>query len=180
MSEAPELLVPHDEPGPGHARLEVLVGLWDTTTTLYGGFTGRVVESGGSVEKSWCLGGRFLREDLAGVSVDGEPYLGLGLIGHDNARDVYQGVWLGSGATGMSTFDGGWDEDDQCIRFEGWEPSPEDGQPRRFRSELRIESPDKHVLTHLVATPDGEFEPAFRIEHTRSTDPEASMEWPTR
>ena len=59
-------------PGAGHECLGPMVGLWDTTTTRYSAGEDHPVEADGSVEKTWVLGGRFIREDLAGVGEDGE------------------------------------------------------------------------------------------------------------
>ncbi|MCA9544845.1 MAG: DUF1579 family protein, partial [Myxococcales bacterium] len=153
--------VPRSE---GHRRLDALVGLWDTHTELHLEALGRAVEADGSVEKTWTLGGRFLREDLAGVGEDGEPLLGLGFLGYDPDEGRYQGVWLSTGALGMGIHHGRWDG--QSILFEGEEPAP--GGRRRFRATLTIEGPDRHVLAQSFRDLRGVWAPAFRITYTRA------------
>ena len=147
------------------ARLESLVGLWDTVTTTWMTPGARALESDGSIEKSWVLGGRFLREDLAGVGADGEPLMGLGFMGFDPDRGVYQGVWMSSGTYGMITHEGRIDDAGRIV-FEGIEPAPGGGQ-RRFRATLTIESDQRHVLSQAFADDAGDYQPAFEIRYTR-------------
>ncbi len=149
----------------GHARLDSLVGLWDTQTEVFIDALGRAVEVDGSVEKSWALGGRFLREDLAGVGEDDEPLLGLGFIGYEPHTERYEAVWMSTGACGMGVCTGR-DVGDQLI-FEGEEPAP-DGGRRRFRAVLTIEGPDRHVLSQHFRDLRGAWALAFRIQYDRA------------
>jgi len=153
-------------PGPGHARLEPLAGAWDTVTTMY--FGGQEAQSHGTVRKQWVLGRRFLQEELRGVGPDGRPYEGIGLLGHDNARGRYQGVWISDGMTGMTHYEGSADESGHKISFAGEENDPSGrGPARSFVSELVIDSPDTHTLTQFYVGPDGSRMRAFSIAHTR-------------
>lgn len=157
--------------GPGHVRLDALVGLWDTHTRVFGGLGTRPVEVDGSVEKSWVLGGRFIREDLAGISNRDRPYMGLGFVGYDTARRLYQSVWMSTGGTGMvvaagTAEDGG--DGGVILTLIGDEVEAESGRLRRFRAVLFIESRDRHVLTQTYVGPDGTYGPGFEIVYTRS------------
>ncbi len=161
--------------GPAHGRLDPLVGLWDTSTRVFGDLGTRPVEVDGSVEKHWVLGGRFIREDLAGISNRDRPYMGLGFLGYDAGRRLYQSVWMSTGSTGVVTATGTAREHDGEVRLTlvGDEVDPASGRLRRFRAILRIESPDRHVLTQTYVGPDGAFGPGFEIIYTRcATDPD--------
>ncbi|MEZ4472272.1 MAG: DUF1579 family protein [bacterium] len=153
----------------GLARLEPLIGLWDTQTTRLRGSPNRLLEAEGSVEKSWTLGGLYLREDLAGVGANGEPLLGLGFLGHDAVRGRYQGAWLSTGATGLIHFHG-WLEGEDLV-LQGEEPDAQ-GITRLFRAVIVIEGPDRHTLTQSFLVRHRWVE-AFRIVYTRAeTDEE--------
>ncbi len=158
--------------GEAHARLDPLVGLWDTSTRLFGGLGTRPVEVDGSVEKHWVLGGRFIREDLAGISNRDRPYMGLGFLGFDAARGLYQSVWMSTGSTGVTTACGALDDAGTTLTLVGDEADPVSGIVRRFHAVLRIESPARHVLTQSYVGPDGRFGPGFEIVYTRSPAPE--------
>lgn len=157
----------HATPGEWHHRLEPLIGIWDTFTTLWVSADRRPIESDGSVEKTWTLGGRFVREDLAGVSPDGNPHLGLGFIGYDTVQKRYQGVWMNSGMSAMSHFTGQMNPTTHTITFTGEETDPAGGPPRRFRSVLTIVSPRRHQLLQSFLTEEGRWQPAFEIVYDR-------------
>lgn len=156
------------EPGKGHARLEPLTGLWDTSTRVFADLGSRPVEVDGSVEKSWVLGGRFIREDLAGIGTDDLPYMGLGFIGYDAIRCVYQSVWMSTGSTAMSTATGTIDPAGKVIVLIGEEIDHARRAPRRFRAELRIESADSHVLMQSYVGEGGIYVPGFQIQYRRT------------
>lgn len=149
------------------ARLQPLVGLWDTEVKVFEGTGRRPIETDGSVEKDWVLGGRFLREDLAGVDQDGEPYMGIGYLGFDDSTATYQSVWMNTAAGGMAICRGRADHTGRVLTLEGDEPDAEGGPPRRFRATIRIESTERHVLTQDYRRPDGAWEPGFEIIYTR-------------
>lgn len=157
--------------GPAHARLEPLVGLWDTSTRVFDDLGTRPVEDDGSVEKHWVLGRRFLREDLAGISNRDRPYMGLGFLGYDAVRRLYQSVWMSTGGTGVTTASGTIDETGAVLTLVGDEIEPSTGVLRRFRAILRIESDDRHVLTQSYVAPDGVYRPGFEIVYRRSGGP---------
>jgi len=155
-------------PGSGHECLGPMVGLWDTTTTRHAAGEEHPVEADGSVEKTWVLGGRFIREDLAGVGEDGQPHMGLGFIGYDGVRRVYQSVWMSSTTTAMSTSTGTIDESGTEITLVGEESDRIGGPPRRFTAVIRIESKDRHTITQSFVDRRGVLTPAFEIIYTRA------------
>lgn len=156
------------EPSAGHARLAPLVGLWDTTTRVFTVPDTRPVEVDGSVEKSWVLGGRFIREDLAGVSSHDMPYMGLGFLGYDNCRHVYHSVWMSTGSTSVTTASGTWDPARRRIVLTGEELDAAGNAPRRFKAVLVITSDTRHSLTQSYVGDDGVFRLGFEIVYTRS------------
>ncbi|MCA9542160.1 MAG: DUF1579 family protein [Myxococcales bacterium] len=157
-------------PGAGHARLAPLVGLWDTTTRLFGDPGARPIETDGSVEKAWVLGGRFIREDLAGVGEDDEPFLGIGFLGYDNVHHTYQSVWMSSGSTAFVIGTGTIDSAGKVITLIGDEADAAGRAARRFRATLTIESADRHVLAQWFVDAHGVMRPAFEISYVRSAD----------
>lgn len=158
--------------GPAHDRLDPLVGLWDTTTRVFGDLGTRPVEVDGSVEKNWVLGGRFIREDLAGISNRDTPYMGLGFLGYDPARRLYQSVWMSTGSTGLSTAVGTISADGRVLTLVGDEVDPGTGRLRHFQAVLRIESNDRHILTQSFVDRGGVYAPGFEIVYTRTGEAE--------
>jgi len=88
-------------PGEHHKHLDYFVGKWRTKTKMWmGGPGSQAVESDGTSEVEWVLGGRYLLDRHQG-SLMGQPYEGMGLTGYDNYRNMYTGSWLSNMSTNM-------------------------------------------------------------------------------
>lgn len=106
-------------PGPGHERLEPLVGAWTITGRLWIGAEDEPpIEGEGTSEYEWALGGRWLRHQTR-TEFMGRTFTGWGLIGYDNVRKVYQGVWADNASTGLMLTTGLYDEATKSIVSRG-------------------------------------------------------------
>ncbi len=93
-------------PGEHHKHLDFFVGKWRTKTKMWmGGPGSEAMESDGTSEVKWVLGGRYLLDRHQG-SLMGQPYEGMGLTGYDNYRNMYTGSWFSNMSTNMLTMTG--------------------------------------------------------------------------
>lgn len=93
-------------PGEHHKHLDYFVGKWRAKTKMWmGGPGSQAVESDGTSEVKWVLGGRYLLDRHQG-SLMGQPYEGMGLTGYDNYRNMYTGSWFSNMSTNMLTMTG--------------------------------------------------------------------------
>lgn len=106
-------------PGPGHERLEPLVGAWTISGRLWIGAADEPpIDGEGTSEYEWALGGRWLRHQTR-TEFMGRSFTGWGLIGYDNVRKVYQGVWADNASTGLMLTTGLYDEATKSIVSRG-------------------------------------------------------------
>src|SRR5262245_48056445 len=81
-------------PGAEHKKLEPLVGTWDSVCKFWMDPSKPPMESKGTMERKWILGGRFVEEKVEGTNFDGKPgFEGRGRIGYDNAQKKYTMTW---------------------------------------------------------------------------------------
>ena len=93
-------------PGEHHKNLDYFVGKWKTTTKMWMGGPGSPpMESPGTSEVRWVLGGRFLMDEHKGTMM-GQPYEGIGMTGYDNYRNMYISSWCSNMQTNMLTMTG--------------------------------------------------------------------------
>ena len=93
-------------PAEAHKHLDYFVGTWKTRTKVYmGGPGSEPMESDGQSEMKWVLGGRFIQDDHQGTMM-GQPYIGLGMTGYDNYRNLYISSWCSNQGTNMLTMAG--------------------------------------------------------------------------
>lgn len=139
------------KPGPGHAKLEPLAGSWTYTCKFWMDPSKPPLESKGTIERKWILGGRFLEEKVVGTGFDGKPgFEGLGLIGYDNGQKKYTSSWACSMGTGTCTGLGASDTSGTKLTFQTESFCPLQKKIIKGRDEMRIESSDKTVAESFV------------------------------
>ncbi len=134
-------------PSAGHAAMKALVGKWSVETTT--GMTkkdGKPLVFGGTVERAFEMGGRFLKETYTGRGPGGHPFNGVGYLGFDNKGKRYQGVWMTTFNTHMVQYSGTQSEDGKTFVFEGVEADAA-SEGKAFVMTLVMKSPTEHVLT---------------------------------
>jgi hypothetical protein len=135
------------KPGPDHAKLQPLVGSWTYTCKFWMDPSKPPLESKGTIERKWVLGGRFLEEKVAGTGFDGKPgFEGFGVIGYDNGQKKYTSSWNCSMGTGTCTGLGACDASGTKFTFQTESFCPLMKKIVKGREELRIESADTLVM----------------------------------
>ncbi len=89
------------QPGEAHERLQYYIGTWDTVTKMWmGGPGSQAMESKGTSTYTSVLGGRWVMEEHTGTMM-GMTYLGKGMMGYDNYKNLYVGTWYSNMSTEM-------------------------------------------------------------------------------
>lgn len=155
MAETPaEQAKKLSQPGDGHAALKALVGKWSVMTTT--GMTkkdGKGLTFGGTVERTFEMGNRFVKEVYEGRGPTGHPFAGAGYLGFDNKSKRYQGVWMTTFNTHMVQYEGTLSADGKRFIFEGVEADAA-SEGKAFVMILEMKSPTEHVLTQEYQNPD--------------------------
>lgn len=135
------------KPGADHAKLEPLAGSWNYTCKFWLDPSKPPLESTGTIERKWVLGGRFLEERIAGTGFDGKPgFEGIGLIGYDNAQKKYTSTFACSMGTGVCSGHGSCDDSGTKFTFHTEAYCPIMKKVVKGRDEFRIEGDDKVVM----------------------------------
>jgi hypothetical protein len=165
-------------PGPAHAALEPLVGLWRVQLEFHA-VLGRspaeppLVSNDIICKRTWVGGGRYL-EDTTEGTFNGSPYWRKGWLGYSNMDKRYEWVTIDSTNSNMMIYLGkpgsGADRPlslmgvftDQGVIAEAFA-----GKSVPMRTEINIESDQRHTFD-LYFTPPGQAEVlAVRKIYTR-------------
>lgn len=162
-------------PSTNHATLNQFVGTWNVQGKSYPPGMDRSIDVSGSSEISWYMDGRFIREEFLGNI--GMPELagtqtpticrGLGLVGYDNVKSTYTGVWIDNFNTQMLKAVGQWDATNRRLNMEGKVDDPMSGRkdlPVRYVIET-IDDQSFSVLIEYVI--DGEPVTLTEARYTR-------------
>lgn len=135
------------QPGPEHEKLQPLVGEFNYTCKLWMDPSQPPVETTGTIERKWILGGRFLEENVTGKGIDGKTgFEGRGTIGYDNTEDKYTYNWICNMGTCSSNALGSADKTGQQFVFDTEVFCPLRGEKVKGRDEIHIETSDKQVM----------------------------------
>jgi hypothetical protein len=153
-------------PGEGHKALESLVGTWDYTVTWWETPESQPQKSAGTSEVKWIMGGRFLEQTAKGTAM-GQEFQGMGIMGYDNMKKEYTGVWIDNMGTGMMTSTGTYDPSTKSFTEKGSFSCPQEGGEKSFRGVTTIDGPDKYTYEMYAAGKDGKEARMMEIVYTR-------------
>lgn len=137
-------------PSPAHAKLNSLAGHWTYTIRCCSCPDQSPVETTGTIQRQWILGGRFLEERIAGTNFDGTPgFEAIGLMGYNNNAQEYVSTFACTMTTGLASGTGR-QTSDGVITFQIACSCPLSKEPLRGRDVLRIESNDRVVLERYL------------------------------
>jgi hypothetical protein len=138
-------------PGPEHRRLDPLVGSWNVDLRWRG--TGEAeTRTSGTSENRWILGGRFvLCEATAG---DGPSRVDATTIyGFDNGEKRFFALGLHNLATSYLEPSGSFDPATQSLLLSGKQRDEATGSVFVYRELLKMDGPDRHVLSVYFDVP---------------------------
>src|SRR5262249_19692746 len=122
-------------PGPQHKRLDAMAGSWTYKLKMWMDPNQKTpMESHGTAERKWILGGRFLQEDVHDKGeMFGQPFTGFGITGYDNMQKKYTAMWIDSMTTSIITSLGTADASGNVITFRSEQLDPLTGKPFKSR-----------------------------------------------
>lgn len=136
-------------PNENHAKLEPLVGTWDATTHFWMAPGMPPETSTGTSEIKSILDGRFIQENYEGTmqmpGAEPMPFKGMGIIGYDNAKEEYTGIWADTMATMIISSTGRFDDSTKTLTLKSHFDCPMDG-PSAMRMTYTVVSPDELKL----------------------------------
>ena len=154
-------------PGEAHQKLEQFTGTWKASVKHWMAPGTDPQQSTGSMTNTWMLGNRFLCQDYKS-DVSGPPFEGHGLMGYNNVTGHYEGFWVDSMSTGMSTDVGDCDEAGKVWTMTGEMEFPTAGSKFSKKSVITVNAPDSHTMEMFMSGPDGgEFFKTMEIVYTR-------------
>lgn len=168
MDPMAEQMVKYGSPGEPHKILESLAGQWTYTTKWWMSADAAPEESQGTSENTMILGGRFLKQDVQGLSM-GQPFEGIGIVGYDNIKGEYSSIWIDSMMTGIMSAAGQYDAATKTLTETGSLSCPVTGEKHKpFRGELKIIDNDHYAYSMYSMGPDGQEFKGFEITYTRA------------
>lgn len=152
-------------PGKEHEALKPMLGSFTCSTKFHApGMP--PMESTGTVERKWILGGRYMAEEFKGNAM-GMPFEGFGITGYDKLQKFYHSYWIDSMATGTWTQTGTADATGKNFTFAGENFDPITKAKKKGKSTTQVISNDKHDMKMFSVGADGKETLEFEMSCTR-------------
>ena len=153
-------------PNDNHKVLNPLVGTWSHVVKWWMTPDSQPETSKGTNETTWEMGGHYLRHSVKGTSM-GQPFEGMGFTGFDNAKQIYQTIWMDNMGTGMMIGEGTYDPSKKTLTDQGRFTDPMIGQ-RNYRGVITFIDDDHHSYEMYVADQNGNEFRMMEIMYTRT------------
>jgi len=120
-------------PGEHHKRLDSMAGRWSTHVKLWLAPNSPAMETSGSMEAKWIMGGRYLVSHHTG-NMMGMPFEGQSVDGYDNLSKKYVSSWIDNMGTGILNLSGDCDADCKVLTETGEMIDPSSGNRIMYKS----------------------------------------------
>lgn len=109
-------------PGPEHARMAATAGDWEAEVNAYMDPSAPPQTSKSTVKREVLMDGRFIQSKWKG-EMGGAPFMGMEIMGYDNAEGVYWSLWIDNMGTGSMMMKGKFEGDTLVMKGEAFEPA---------------------------------------------------------
>ncbi len=153
-------------PGPGHKKLDALVGTWQAKTTMWMDPSKPPMVSDGTSVHKWVLGGRYLEQSFDGTLMGG-PFSGLGYTAYDNYKKKYISTWMDTAETTILITTGTFDAAGKVLTTIGKTDDYSTGKSSTVREVMTLTSKDEIQFEMWSPGPDGKDFRFMEIIYTR-------------
>ncbi len=155
-------------PNENHELLKSMAGNWKTHAQFWMDPQAPAEESDGTSEAKMIMEGRFLEQSFRGT-VMGRPFEGRGIIGYDNMRKEYSGIWFDNMATGIMVSSAKYDPAKKTLTEEGSMSCPITNEAHRwYKAVTTFTDPDHYTYESYMKDKDGKEFRGMMITYTRS------------
>ena len=141
-------------PGEHHKHLDRQAGSWDFTAKVWGPMGGDPMESTGTIEATWIMGGRFLQQEITTTIMD-MPVQGVAIDGYDNFGKQYVGMWVDNMGTGIMHFEGGCEAGGKVRTMFAETRDPMTGQMMKNKGVTTILNDNSYMYESYMVHADG-------------------------
>jgi hypothetical protein len=153
-----------------HERFKPFVGTFHARVSMWMG-PGEPHVSTGVMTNTLELGGRFLHQAYKADPADDSPFPnfeGRGYWGYNTVDNRYEGVWMDTACTWITTEQGQVDQAGRVWTMLSRMTNPETGEPVHRKSVIKLHDPDRHEMEMLSEAAPGQWQRMMHIEYTRA------------
>lgn len=152
-------------PGSMHKMMAMADGDWKTEMTFWMAPDTPPSTATGTCTNKMILGGRY-QESRHGSSFAGQPFEGIGTLGYDNIKKVFQSTWMDNMGTGIMYLEGKWDDATRSVTLTGKTIDPVSGKEQLIREVVKWVDDNNQVMEMYMMADGTEFK-SMELKLTR-------------
>ncbi len=154
-------------PNENHAVLKAWEGDWKTHVKFWMDPAAPAQESDGTAQSTMIMNGRFLEQVYQGEMM-GQRFEGRAIIGYDNMRKEYTGLWLDNMATGIMVSTAKYDATAKTLTEEGSMSCPITNESHRwYKAVTTWIDADNYTYESYMKDKDGKEFKGMSITYSR-------------
>lgn len=143
-------------PGPVHEMLAKSEGEWNEEVTVWMDANSSPTKMNSVCLNKMIFGGRYQYSTHSG-SMMGMPFEGIEILAYDNAKKIFQSMWIDNMGTGIMYLTGKWDEKTNSTTLTGTSVDPMTGSDVQVREVFKILDDNKHSVEMYITKDGTEF-----------------------
>ena len=164
QDEAPKM----EKPGEHHDHLKAHVGEWDVTIKMHMN-PDNPMEGKGTETIKMQKGGFWLIGDHKGEFM-GMPFYGHMVLGYDQHKKTYTGIWVDSYGSYMGTYTGSCKDDGKTLDLSLTAYNPMTKKDAKWRQVIKMDGEDKRSFKMYEIGEDGKEKLMMDAKYTRKKD----------
>ena len=152
-------------PGEMQTMMASWNGTWDADITMWEPGKPEQKSKGTTVNKM-VMGGRY-QESIHTSTMMGMPFEGHGTLGYDNAKKVFESVWIDNMGSGVTKMTGPWDAATKSVTLLGKMIDPSTLKEIDHKETFKVIDDNTQQIAMYGPGPDGKEFKMMEIKFTR-------------
>lgn len=156
-------------PGKHHKVLDKMAGEWTYTMSYKMSADAPEQITKGTSSNQWIMGGRYMQQQVEGpVDMGGQTmqFNGMGLMGYNNMKKVYENLWIDNMNTAMMTSTATYNPQSKILTEQGTFSCPMKGENVKFKGTLQFMGDNTMLYTMYDETGAKPYK-SMEIKYTR-------------
>lgn len=153
-------------PGDVHKMIASWDGTWEGTVSMWMAPGAPPSTSTSTAVNKMAFGGRYQVTNHSG-SFNGMPFEGMSTLAYDNAKKVFEFVWIDNMGTGIMHLQGPWDAKTKTLTLTGNMVDPTTGKDVKVKETMKVVDDNTQVMTMSMPMPDGTEFKTMEITYKR-------------
>ena len=134
------------KPSAMHQMLAKSAGKWKEEMTMWVAPEAEPMKMEITCEMKMILNGMYL-ESVSTGNFGGMPFEGRNVVGYDNIKKIFQSTWVDNMGSGITYFEGPYDEATKTVTFSGKMVEPSEGKEIEVKETMQFVDDNTQIMT---------------------------------